>query len=518
MAPWTSATEAAPGLRRLPRVQRLASAVDLCADRGTDVLLGVGLVVVAVALLAFLPQSFSVDSWLALVTGREVWQSGLPHHETLTALAQGAPWRDQQWLSQLLSYGAYLAGGLGLLGLINVALMAGAVAGCAIGARRLGASATSVLLVLPLCVAIVVGSREVRTQAFALPLFAATAYLLARDSRQPSRRVYWCVPILALWANLHGTVTLGAALVALRGLTLGWDRRAQLRGSARAWVRPLILLVLGPATLLVTPYSFSIVSYYRFMLLGGTLRHAVTEWQPITSDPVIALLLFIVAGAALWVFGRYPGRTTLWERLALIALAGASIQVIRNTLFFGLAGLLVLPLALPALRASQAPPTGLARLRRGQINLGLVCLALFTALAMAIATLARPDTSIESVYQRTRILTVVEHQTAADPTLMVFADVRFADWLLWRAPTLQGRIANDARFELLTAAQMRRLQSALAAVGPDWKQGFQGFRLIVLDRRYSPQAVAGLLQEPGHRVLYDDGQRIVILCAAKHSR
>ena len=48
-------------------------------------------------------------------------------------------------------------------------------------------------------------------------------------------------------------------------------------------------------------------------------------------------------GAALWAFGRYPGRTTLWERLALIALAVASIQVMRNALFFALLALLVLP-------------------------------------------------------------------------------------------------------------------------------------------------------------------------------
>src|ERR1700731_1336319 len=115
MASWTLAPEAAPKIRRLPRVRR-ESLVGLCAERGNDVLLGVGLVAVTAVLLVFLPHAFNVDSWLALVSGREVWQSGLPHHETLTVLAQGAPWIDQQWLSQLLSYGTYLVGGLGLLG------------------------------------------------------------------------------------------------------------------------------------------------------------------------------------------------------------------------------------------------------------------------------------------------------------------------------------------------------------------------------------------------------------------
>ena len=70
---------------------------------------------------------------------------------------------------------------------------------------------------MPVCLTVMMPSREIRTQAFAVPLFALLIYLLARDSREPSRRVFWCLPLLVLWANLHGTVTLGAMLVALHG-------------------------------------------------------------------------------------------------------------------------------------------------------------------------------------------------------------------------------------------------------------------------------------------------------------
>ena len=487
----------------------------LCTDRGTDVLLGVGLLTLMAGLLAFLPHAFSVDSWLALTAGREVWQSGLPHHETLTALSYGVPWIDEQWLSQLLSYGVYLVGGLALLGLVNVALLSAAVTGCVVGARRLGASAASVLLVLPVSLAIVAYSWEVRTQNLALPLFVATTYLLASDSRHPSRRVYWCLPMLVLWANLHGTVALGAALVALRGLTLAWERREQLMRSHRAWIRPAILVLAGPAALLATPYGASILSYYRTALLGGTLRHSVAEWQPITSVTAVAVLFFLLAGVALWAFGRHPGRSTLWERLALLALAAASIQVVRNALFFALLALVLLPLSLPLTKGRGSAAVSL---RRGRINLSLAGLSLFAVLVITLATLARPDSTIELTYQRTRILQVVEQQTARHAGVKVFADVRFADWLLWRDPALAGRIANDARFELLTSSQIIRVQNAVAATGPDWKQGLRHFRLVVLDRRYAPRAVAGLLQEPGHRVLYYDGYRIVILRAADEAR
>ncbi|MGO9960181.1 MAG: hypothetical protein ACLP50_30120, partial [Solirubrobacteraceae bacterium] len=62
------------------------------ARRGTDVLLGVALAVFAVVLLGEMVHDFNVDSWLALVTGRLVWQGGIPDHETLTVMSQGQPW------------------------------------------------------------------------------------------------------------------------------------------------------------------------------------------------------------------------------------------------------------------------------------------------------------------------------------------------------------------------------------------------------------------------------------------
>jgi hypothetical protein len=60
----------------------------------------------------------------------------------------------------------------------------------------------------------------VRTQSFAYPLFAAFLLLLLDDARAPGRRVLLALPLLVLWANIHGSVVLGAALTALYGLLL----------------------------------------------------------------------------------------------------------------------------------------------------------------------------------------------------------------------------------------------------------------------------------------------------------
>lgn len=489
------------------------------SDRGSDVLLAVAMLALGAGLIAYLPGAFSVDTWLALATGRDVWQSGLPHHETLTALSHGAVWIDQQWLSQLASYGLYRLGGFALLGIINVGLMVLGVAGAVVAARRLGAEARAVMLALPVCIWLLIPSREVRTQAFVIPLFLATVYLLARDSRTPSRRVYWCLPILVLWANLHGTVSLGVLLVGLRGVTLAWERRSLLSYSLRAWRRPLVLAVAAPACLLTTPYGLSVVSYFQTMFLGSTVRHAVTEWQPITSAMLMAVPFFVIAAVALWSFGRSPSRTSLWEKLALIALAAGSISVIRNVLFFALAALVILPLSfdLPARKERGKSLTGTPDRARLRLNAAITIAAAAALLMTSAATFVQPASKVEFAYQRVGVLEAVQRATHNDPSLKVVADVRFADWLLWRDPALSGRIANDARFELLSPVQTAQLQSLFGALGTNWKQGAHGFRLVVLDRRYAPDTAQGLLAEPGRRVLYDDGDRLVILRSASQA-
>jgi hypothetical protein len=487
----------------------------LFETHGVDVLLGVALTGFAVALLGFLPSAFNVDSWLALVTGRELWQSGVPHHEVLTAMSQGRTWIDQQWGAQLATYALYLAGGLNLVGVTNAALIVVATVGAVVGARRLGASPRSVLLALPLCLALIGPSHEVRTQEFAMPLFVGCAYLLVRDSRAPSRRVYWCLPMLVVWANLHGSATLGAALVALRGVLIGLERRDVLRSKARAWVRPLVLTLGAPLCLLATPYGVGILSYYRTMLVGNSVMHSVSEWQPITSSLMIAIPFFLAAALALWCFARHPQRTTPFERLALLVLAIGSIDVVRNALFFGLFALLVLPLLVGLNQRSGAAVV--RRAGRGAINAALSAVALLALLVGGAAAFARPAATVEYHYTSAGVLNTVEQQMRANPSLRAMTDVRFGDWLLWRDPALTGRIAYDTSWELLTPAQMNGLTALFGKTGANWKRAADGYRLLVLDQHAEPAAALAFRAEPGARVLYDDGQSIVILRTAREA-
>jgi hypothetical protein len=423
----------------------------------------------------------------------------------LTVIPHGVRWIDQQWLSQLLSYLVYRLGGLGLLGVVNVGLMAASVGFAVAYARRRGARPWLVMVVLALCLIEIVPGREVRTQAFAIPLLAGTILLLSSDGRRPSSRVLWCLPLLILWANLHGTAAIGAGMVSLYGLTLAWESRRGASATPR-W-RIAALIVGAPLCLLLTPYGLDIASYYHATMFNSQLKHAVTEWQAITSETVIAIPFFLLAGVVLWSFGRAPRSTTLWEKVVLLVLAAISVMVVRNTLLFGVAALAILP---GSLEASIAAPLHRETPIRHGLNNALCWITLSVLAGVAIWTVARPAVAFEHKSEGHGLLTAVRAAEHHDPSLQVFADVTAADWLLWKDPELAGKVAYDARFELLSAPYLVSILRVLGTVGTHWKDGTRGYRLVVL-KRSSSDTVRALLAEPGRHVLYEDAGVIAIL-------
>src|SRR5207253_7151181 len=134
----------------------------------------------------------------------------------------------------------------------------------------------------------------------------------AADSRRHSRRVFLALPIVALWANLHGTAFLAAALVALRGGTLLLERERPLRSR----VPSALALLAAPLLLLASPYGLSLVDYYHRLLLNPAFGRYVTEWAPTKLD-VGTVPFYILAALAVWLVGRCRGRLTLFEQASL---------------------------------------------------------------------------------------------------------------------------------------------------------------------------------------------------------
>jgi len=460
---------------------------------------------VLVACLMSIPGGLTQDGWLALVAGRIVAQHGVPHHDYVTVMAHGVRWIDQQWLAQWALYELAQAGGLALFAVASVGLAGAAFLAATTASRTLGGRPAHVTATVLIAAAFYfIGAVSVRTQAFAFPLFVATLWLLAAEARTPTRRrVYLVFPLLILWANLHGSVVLGVGLGVLYGaLLLAASARARgWRGLAHR--RGLVFLIGAPLCLLATPYGITIVDYYRGTLFSSTFGKLLSEWRPVTTYTFLAVPFLLLVVGTIWAIGRSGRRTPAFDQLALGALALAGIFAVRNVTWFVLAFLMLVPATTSGLlRAGPAPP------RRRRLNLAIAGAAIGVVAVMTVATFARPASWFERTYPA-RALDTVAAIVARHPDTKIFADVRFADWLVWHDPGLSGHIAYDTSFENLTGAQLTALADLGETVVPGTTPDTIGpYSVLVLDpsNRILDRI---LLARPGVRMIVRSGRVII---------
>lgn len=451
-------------------------------------------------LTALIRSRIAADSWYTLLAGRLIIHSGLPHHDQLTVMAGGRQWADQQWLAQVGFYELWHLGGWPLALVAVVALYVGALAIGAAAARRLGASDRGAAIVVALCFVVGAGNTVLRAQIIGYALFALVLALLLLDERAPSRRVFLVLPLLAVWANIHGSVLLGAGLVTLRGMTL-LAASIRSRYLPTATARRAAALIVAPwLCVLASPYALELPGYYRHFLNNPTLNSLVTEWAPtdIRNQPIFFVLLF----SGLWLTFRGGGRLTVFERLVFLATAIGGLLAIRNIVWCALAAAAVLPGALDSAWRPVA-------LRRRTIDLGLAALGVVAALGATLVMASHGRGWFEPAYPRAGAEAVAKI-TRAEPKLRVYATEPYADWLLFEQPRLAGRVAYDIRFELLSPAQMLAITSFHIAAGSGWEHVADGYGVLALSASGDRAAIALLERERGTTILYRSGSLVVL--------
>ena len=109
--------------------------------------------------------------------------------------------------------------------------------------------------------------------------------------------------------------------------------------------------------------------------------------------------------------------------------------------------------------------------------------------------MGRPEREIRAVQKAT-----------LDPRASVFATDRHSDWLLWRIPSLRGRMAFDVRFELYDRKTLEDIVRYNGELGPAWKRITDGYTLVVLDRTDRQSHLEEFLADPGAKLVWRDDQ------------
>jgi hypothetical protein len=424
------------------------------AERSFPILLPIVAPLTLLAAVVTTSNIVQTDTWVALVSGREV-AHGLPSVEHLTVLAQGRRWVDQQWLGQLVLYEVERVGGVGLVvaACAAAALLAFGLAAAA--AQMRGASPMALALWVPLAFLVGPWGVEARTQSLALPLFALVLWLIVRDPDLRSRSSLSLLAVLCVWANVHGSVTLGAAVVSAHGL------QSLLRTGLRRL--PLAVFLLAPATVLASPYALALPGYYRTMLLDPPYGREIVEWQRTT--PANAPVFFAIAAlVALILLGRRRKIVPVeWLLLALTFFA--ALTAVRLTPWFALAILAVVP----PLATRKGSAAAFARL-----GPTLVAGLMLTAICAGLAWSASRDYDGPG--------SLVATLRSQPRTTLVYADLPLADWVLWSSPRLRGRVAYDGRPELMTKRQFADVVR-FARLSHGWPAAVRGYSLLVTNEK-----------------------------------
>jgi hypothetical protein len=343
----------------------------------------VGAVVYAL-LLALGPRLLNdPDSYSHIAVGRWILaHDGVPASDPFSFSTHGAPWITFEWLSEVIYAAVYaLSGWAGV-----VALAAAAVA-LAIGLlmrfllREL--SPTPALLMVVAAVTLLAPHILARPHVLMLPIMVAWAAALVRCMDRRAPPPYWALPLLILWANLHGSVVLALGLIGPAVLEALLD--AKRSEWPRVLLRWLPFTALSVAACCLTPYGPDpLLMPLKTLGLGPALGW-ISEWRPQDFSHVGVFELLLLAG----IFALSRGVTLPMVRaLVLLGLIHFALAQTRNADL--LAMLAPLYLAAPLARQFGARAEDDAAGSAHGVNLAAVGV-MIVATGLALARDVRPS-------------------------------------------------------------------------------------------------------------------------------
>ena len=265
------------------------------------------------------------DSYSHIAIGRWIMAHGaVPASDPFSFSMLGAPWISFEWLSEVIDAAAYaLSGWAGVVALAAAAIALAVALLTRFLLREL--SPMPALLMVMAAVTLLAPHMLARPHVLTLPIMVAWAAALVRcmDHRAPPP--YWALPLLVLWANLHGSVVLALGLIGpavLEGLLD--EKRSE---WPRALLRWLPFTALAVAACCLTPYGPGPLLIPLTTLSAGHALNWISEWRPQDFGHVGSFELLLLAG----IFALSRGVTLPVVRaLVVLGLIHFALAQVRN--------------------------------------------------------------------------------------------------------------------------------------------------------------------------------------------
>ena len=220
----------------------------------------------------------------------------VPHTDVYSFTMRGQPWISTQWLAQVMYAKAYAA--FGWSG--PVVLAAGAISATfALLTKFLNRhlSDSTTLVFVAAALALTVPHLLARPHVLALPVMVAWSGGMIAAADRRAAPSFWLLPLMALWANLHGGFVFGLVLIAPVALDAVVGAEARHRQTLM-----LRWAAFGLAALLAsfaTPYGWdALLAARKILELGGALP-LIMEWKPADFGSLGALEVCLLFGFGL---------------------------------------------------------------------------------------------------------------------------------------------------------------------------------------------------------------------------
>ena len=379
------------------------------------------------------------DTYLHIAAGR--WMLtylALPVQDPFSHSLSGATWVLHEWLAEIVLAAVFSAAGwsgLVLVGAASFAITMGLLTRFLLRYFE----PFSALIAVTLGAALVLGHLLVRPHLLALPLLVIWSGELFAARDAGSAPPAWLLPVMVLWANLHGSFMFGLALALYLGAeaVLLPERRGL---GVRRWG---LFCVLALAAALATPNGIAgFVQPFRLMMMPA-LQGSFVEWLSPnfqTLQPLEIWLLGLIA-LAFTTGIRLP----LQRLLLLLVLCHMALTHVRHADLLGLVGPLVVAASLGrqiAARIRAAPSSalgqGVARLA-APARASAVALTLAIAVMIILAGLLRPIERTDDPITPTAALAAAARLGLNGP---VFNSEGFGGYLIFSGiPTfIDGRV------------------------------------------------------------------------------
>jgi hypothetical protein len=279
------------------------------------------------------------DFWFHLKTGQYIFSTGtIPHTEPFSATFHGIPWTAHGWLSGVLFYASYSS--IGLKPLIFIFAVLTAVAFW-FAYKRANSQPFIAGVATLVAVWTVLPNVGVRPRVFTILFTSIYLALLGRFAAGVKDRWIWLVvPLMTLWANLHGGFLIGFALIGLTavGMLLDyWAGVLEEPETLRLRLRILAWVLLGCILAgLVNPYGIHLYTGPISVLRSPIFQDLIIDWLSPDFHLPGARPLMLLMLATIAVLALSPRRPKPSELLLFLATVYATLKTQRNAIILAL--------------------------------------------------------------------------------------------------------------------------------------------------------------------------------------